>query len=60
MTQELMAELGDLLPLLERVRPVAVAVTEADVRQKLGLGQPNTDRKLTGMLSYLKKSSQEA
>ncbi len=60
MTQEMMAELNDLLPLLQRVRPVVVAVTEAEVRQQLGLSQPNTERKLTGMLSYLKKASQEA
>lgn len=60
MSQEMVAELSDLLPLLERVRPVAVAATETEVRQKLGLGKPNTERKLTGMLSYLKKANQEA
>ena len=59
LTSEMAAELSDLLPLLERVRPVAVAVTEAEVRQKLGLGQTTPERKLTGMLSYLKKANQQ-
>jgi len=57
-SQEMKAELSDLLPLLERVRPVAVGATEAEVRQKLGLSQP--EHKLGGMLSYLKKAGQGA
>ena len=57
-SQEMRAELSTLLPLLERVRPVAVGVTEAEVRQKLGLSQP--EHKLSGMLSYLKKAGQGA
>jgi hypothetical protein len=51
---ETMAEFSDLLPLLARVRPVLVAGTEAEIRQKLGLSQPETEPKLGGMLSYLK------
>jgi len=53
-SQDTLAELSDLLPLLARVRPVAVAGTEAEVRQKLGLSQPQTEPKLGGMLGYLK------
>lgn len=49
-------ELSDMLPLLGRLRPVFMEQTEADVRQKLGLSKPQTERKLSGMLAYLKKA----
>jgi hypothetical protein len=50
------AELADLVPTLGRVRPVAVEATEADVRQKFGLVKTPAERKLSGMLSYLRKN----
>ncbi len=49
------AELADMIPLLSRIRPLAFEPTEVDVRQKLGLIKPQTERKLSGMLAYLKK-----
>ncbi len=54
-SQQRQADLNDLFTLLARVRPVAVAVTEPEVHQKLGLSQPVAERKLSGMLSYLRK-----
>ena len=50
---EIGAELKDLVPILHRVRPVVIGITESDVRQKLGLLSTTPERKLTGMLSYL-------
>ena|SRR5579859_4340367 len=55
-SQQRQAELSDLFSLLARVRPIAVAMTEPEVRQKLGLAQPVGDRKLSGMLNYLRKA----
>jgi hypothetical protein len=54
------AELKDIIPILARVRPVVIGITEADVRQKLGLVSPTAGRKLTGMLSYLDQNHQTA
>ena len=46
-------EMNDLLVVLRRVRKVAVAPTETDLRSELGLAAQT--RKLTGMLNYLNK-----
>ena len=54
------AELKDIIPILARVRPVVIGITEADVRQKLGLVSPTAGRKLTGMLSYLDQTHHTA
>ncbi len=50
------SELKDMIPLLNRYRPVFVEQTDADLRQKLGLTRPQVERKLGGMLAYLKKA----
>jgi len=54
------AELKDMIPILQRVRPVVIGITEADVRQKLGLVSALAGRKLTGVLSYLNHNQQAA
>ncbi len=55
-TPDVAAELADMLPVLSRIRPVALEHTEADVRQKFGLSAPASARKFGGMLSYLKQA----
>ena len=55
---EIGSELQDLVPILHRVRPVVIGITELDVRQKLGLQSATSERKLTGMLSYLNQFQQ--
>ena len=55
---EIGSELQDLVPILNRVRPVVIGITELDVRQKLGLQSATSERKLTGMLSYLNQGQQ--
>lgn len=50
---EIGTELQDMVPILTRICPVVIGTSESDVRQKLGLQTTKTERKLTGMLSYL-------
>ena len=59
-TADVGVELRDMIPILLRVRPVVIGITEADVRQKLGLLPASPERKLTGMLSYLNQAQQTA
>ncbi len=54
---EVSKDVNDVLPVLRRVRRVVVSETEADLRADLGLAAPlPQQRKLSGMLAYLKKS----
>ncbi len=55
-TPDVAKELSDMLPVLKRLRPLAIEPTEADVRQKLGLIKAATPHKLGGILCYLKKT----
>jgi hypothetical protein len=53
---EVEKDVNDLLPVLRRVRTVAISQTEADLRVELGLTAPQPgQKKLSGMLGYLKK-----
>lgn len=55
---ELANDLNDFLPVLRRVRKVVVNITEADLRADLGLTVGQPQKKLGGMLTYLKKGEQ--
>ncbi len=48
-------DVADLLPVLRRVRKITVSETEPDLRAALGLIAATPQRKLSGILAYLKK-----
>ncbi len=49
-------DVDDLVPVLRRIRRVAIAETESDLHSQLGLAASiEQPKKLSGMLGYLKK-----